>query len=174
MFFHLVWVCTGQSSEKPNSQKFHILLILTGKNASKWLEWCTYARVWGVPNPMAFISSLYNKWFLKYHNFRQKFHILLILTGKNASKWLEWHIFRVWGMLNPMAGFESIDKWFLKNHNFRQKFHILLILTGKNASKWIEWCIFSSSRHAKSNGTMFQVSMINSSWKIKKTILGDK
>ena len=53
-----------------------------------------------------FISSpnpIYNKWFMKNHNFRQKFHILLILTGKNASKWLEWHIFRVWGMLNPMA-----------------------------------------------------------------------
>ena len=28
---------------------------------------------------------LYNKWFLKNQNFRQKFHILLILTGKNAS-----------------------------------------------------------------------------------------
>ena len=42
---------------------------------------------------MAQVSSIYDKWFLKNQNFRQKFHILLILTEKNASKWLEWHIF---------------------------------------------------------------------------------
>ena len=35
-----------------------------------------------MPNPMVQVSSLYNNWFLKNHNFRQKFHILLILTGK--------------------------------------------------------------------------------------------
>ena len=82
----------------------------------------------------------------------QNLHILLILTGKNASKWLEWCIFRVWGMPNPMPQVSSLcNKRFLKNHNFRQKFHILLILTGKNASKWLEWCIFRVSRHAKSN-----------------------
>ena len=64
-----------------NSQKFNILLILTGKNASNWLKWHTF-RVRGVPNPMAKVSSLYNKWFLKNHNFRQNFYNLLILTGK--------------------------------------------------------------------------------------------
>ena len=74
--------------------KFHILLILTGKNASKLLEWCVF-RVQGMPNPMLQVSSLCNKWLLKNHNFRQKFHILLILTWKNASKLLEWYIFRV-------------------------------------------------------------------------------
>ena len=32
-----------------------------------------------------------------------KFHILLILSGKSASKLLEWHVYRVWCMPNPMA-----------------------------------------------------------------------
>ena len=54
-------------------------------------------------NPMVQVSSLYNKQFLKNQNFRQKFHILLILTGKNALKWFEWCVFRVLGMPNPMA-----------------------------------------------------------------------
>ena len=53
--------CQGELSKQ--SKILH-LLILTGKNASKWLEWCIY-RVWGVPNAMAQVSSLYNKWFLK-------------------------------------------------------------------------------------------------------------
>ena len=67
------------------------------------------------------VLSLCNKWFLKNDNFRQKFHILLILTGKNASKLLEWHVFRVQGMPNLMAFVASLyDKWFLKNHNFRR------------------------------------------------------
>ena len=44
-----------------------------------------------------------------------KFHILLILTGKNASKLLEWHIFRVQGMPNPMLQVSRLcNKWFLK------------------------------------------------------------
>ena len=99
--------------------------------------------------------SIYDKWFLKNQNFRQKFHILLILTGKNASKWLEWHVFRVWDVPNPMALVSSLyNKQFPKNQNFRQKFHILLILTGKNAKM-----------HAKSNGTW--VSTISGSWDIK-------
>ena len=51
-----------------------------------------------------------------------KFHILLILTGNNALKLLEWWVFRVWGMPNPMPQVLSLcDKWFLKNYNFRQK-----------------------------------------------------
>ena len=79
---------------KETAKSFPILLILTGKNALKWLE-CHVFRVWGMLNPMVQVSSLYNKWFLKNHNFRQKFHIWLILTGKNALKWLEWHVFRV-------------------------------------------------------------------------------
>ena len=48
---------------------------------------------------------------------RHKFHILLILTGKIALKWLEWHVCRVWGVPNPMALVSSLcDKQFLKNH----------------------------------------------------------
>ena len=73
-----------------------------------------------MPNPMALVVSLCNKWFLKNHNFRQKFQILLILTGKNASKWLERCIFRVQGMPNPMALVASLyDKQLMQNHNFR-------------------------------------------------------
>ena len=41
--------------------------------------------------------------FLKNYNFRQTFHILLILTEKNALKLLEWCVFRVQGVPNPMA-----------------------------------------------------------------------
>ena len=124
--------CQGELRKQP---KFQILLVLTGKNALKWIEWCIL-RVQGMPNPMPQDSNLCNKLFLKNHNFMQKFDILLILTGKNASKLFEWPIFRVQGMLNPMALVASLyDKQFLKNHNFRQKFHISLILTGKNASK---------------------------------------
>ena len=37
----------------------------------KWLEWCIF-RVQGVPNPMAQVSSLYNKQFLKHQNFRRQ------------------------------------------------------------------------------------------------------
>ena len=52
---------------------------------------------------------------------QSKFHILLILIGINALKWLQWHLFRVWGMLNPMPQVLSLcDKQFLKNHNFRR------------------------------------------------------
>ena len=47
-----------------------MLLILTGKNLSKLLEWHIF-RVQGMPNPMALVANLYNKWFLKYHNFRR-------------------------------------------------------------------------------------------------------
>ena len=59
--------CQGEFRKQPNS---HILLILTGKNASKLLEWCIF-RVQGMSNPMALVASLYNKWFIKNHNFRR-------------------------------------------------------------------------------------------------------
>ena len=42
-----------------NSQNFHILLILTGKNALKWVEWCVF-RDSGMPNPVVQVSSLYD------------------------------------------------------------------------------------------------------------------
>ena len=110
MFFFLIF-CQVELSKWP---KFHILLILTGKNALKWLEWWIF-RVWGMLNPMVQVLSLYDKGFLKNQNFRHKFYILLILTGKNASKWLEWHIFRIQGMPNPMALVPGLyNKWFLK------------------------------------------------------------
>ena len=91
-----------------NSQNFHILLILTGKNALKWVAWCTF-RVEGMLNPMALVSSLYDKWLLKNHNFRQKFYILLILTGRNVLKWVDWCVFRDSGMLNPMVQVSRLE-----------------------------------------------------------------
>ena len=109
--------CQEEFRKQP---KFHILLILTGKNASKWLEWCIF-RVQSMPNPMPQVLGLCDKQFLKNHNVRQKFCILLILTGKYALKLLEWHIFRVQGVPNPMALLLSLyDKQFLKNHNFKR------------------------------------------------------
>ena len=87
----------------------------------KMVEWHVF-RVQGMPNPMAQVLILYDKWFLKNQKFRKKFLILLILTGKNALKWLEWHIFRVQGMPNPMALVSKLyDKWFLKNQNFQRQ-----------------------------------------------------
>ena len=70
-FFQLF--CQGELKKQP---KIYILLISTGKHASKWLDWCIF-RVQGMPNPMALVVNLYDKWFMK--NFRQQFHILLIL-----------------------------------------------------------------------------------------------
>ena len=109
--------CQGEFRKQP---KVHILLIWTGENALKWLEWHIF-RVWGMLSPMPQGLSLCNKRFLKNHNFRKKFHILLILTGKNALKLLEWHIFRVRAVLNPVALVASLyNKQFMKNHNFRR------------------------------------------------------
>ena len=40
----------------------------------------------------------------------QNFHILLILTGKNALKWVECCVFRDSGMPNPVGvGFKSLS-----------------------------------------------------------------
>ena len=70
---------------------------------------------------MPHVLSLCENQFLKNHNIRQKFNILLILTGKNASELLEWHVFRVQGMPNPIACVASLyNKQFLKNHSFRR------------------------------------------------------
>ena len=91
------------------------------ENALKWLEWCIF-RVQGMPNPMAQVSSLYDKWFLKNQNFRQKFHILLILTGKMHWNGLSGAYLGFKACLNPMAQVSSLyDKWFLKNQNFRRQ-----------------------------------------------------
>ena len=57
-----------------NSHKFHILLMLTAKNALKWLEWHIF-RVPGMPNPMALVSILYDNWFLKNLNFQRQVSI---------------------------------------------------------------------------------------------------
>ena len=87
-FFHFL-----SGGVKQRAKNFTFCWFWLGKMHWNGFEWCIF-RVWDMPNPMQ-VLSLYNKWFLlKNHNFRQKFHILLILTGKNALKWLECCIFR--------------------------------------------------------------------------------
>ena len=93
-----------------------------------------------MPNPMPQVLILCDKWFLKNHNFRQKFHILLILTGKNALRLLQWRVFRVQAMPNPTALVASLyDKRLMKSHNFRR--HI--VENGIQTMK-IGWDICSS------------------------------
>ena len=53
--------CQGELSKQPKISHF---VDFEWENALKWLEWCVF-RVGDVPNPMALVSSLYNKWFLK-------------------------------------------------------------------------------------------------------------
>ena len=150
-----VSMISGSWKIKISGKKFTFCWFWLG-NALKWLELCIF-RIWGMPNPMAHVSSLYDKWFLKNQNFRQKVHISLILTGKNALKWLELCIFRIWGIPNPMAHVLSLyNKWFLKNQTFRQKFYFLLILTGKKCVKMASVVCIYSLMCAKSNGTCFK------------------
>ena len=40
------------------------------EKSMEMLEWCIF-RVQGMPNPMALVASLYDKWFMKNHNFRR-------------------------------------------------------------------------------------------------------
>ena len=104
----------------------------------------------------------------KNQNFRQKFHILLILTGKNASKWLEGHIFRVWDLPNPVALVSNLcNKQFLWNQNLDKNLTFCWILTAKNASKWIEWYLFRVCKACRIQWHRFQDSTISSCWKIK-------
>ena len=71
MFFFSFFVRVSSA----NSQKCQILLISTGKNASKWLEWHEFRVSRHVLNPMELVSSLYHKWFLKNQNFRRQVSI---------------------------------------------------------------------------------------------------
>ena len=102
-----------------NSQNFTFCWFWLGKMHQNGLS----GAYWGLEACQIqwHLFWVYDKWFLINHNFRQNVYILLILTGRNASKLLEWSVFRVWGMLNPMALVVSLyDKWFMKNHNFRR------------------------------------------------------
>ena len=109
--WHFSVFCQGEFRK----QKFHILLILTGKNASQkvvsgmylgfkacWIQCCRL------------LQSLYNKQFLKNHNFRQTFqHFVDSDWVQNHWNCLNGDIFRVQGMLNPMALVASLyDKWY--------------------------------------------------------------
>ena len=59
----------------------------------------------------------------------------------HALKWLEWCIFRVWGMPNPMVTLLQVPMIIgSKNYNFRINFTFCWFWPGKNALKWLEWC----------------------------------
>ena len=99
-----------------------------------------------------------------FQAFANTFHIFLILTGKKASKWLEWCIFRVWGMPNPMLQVSSLcNKRFLK-----------ITISGKNftfCSFWLAKMLQNLGFEACRIQRHLSVSMISGSWKI--TILRD-
>ena len=65
------WVSTisGSWKIKISVKNFHILLILTWKNALEWLGWYIF-RIQDMSNPKEHVSSLYNKWLLKSQSFR--------------------------------------------------------------------------------------------------------
>ena len=66
--WHFIFFVRGSYA---HSHKIDILLLLTGKNALKWLQWCIY-RVWGVLNPMVLLLSVYDKQILTNPNFKRK------------------------------------------------------------------------------------------------------
>ena len=100
-----------------------------------------------------------------------KCHILLILTGKNASKWLDWHTFRIWGMLNPMLQVSNLcNKQFLKITISGKNFTFCWFWLGK-----MHWNCLSGTylmfEACQIQWHLLWVSMISGSWKI--TTLGD-
>ena len=64
--WHRFWVSTISISWKIkiSGKNFIFCWFWLEKNASKWLEWHIF-RVQGMPNPMALVSHLYDRWFLK-------------------------------------------------------------------------------------------------------------
>ena len=108
------------------------------KNGLKW----HILRVPIMQNPIPQVSSLYNKWFLKNQNFRQKFHIFVdFWLGKMHWNFLngaylgfeacqiQWHLLQV-----------STIKQFMKNDNFRR--HI--VENGVSKTMKMGWNISSS------------------------------
>ena len=67
------WVSTirGSWKIKISGKNFTFCSFWLEKNASEWLKWHVF-RVSGMPNPMAQVSSLYDKQFLKNQNFRRQ------------------------------------------------------------------------------------------------------
>ena len=68
------WFISGStflSGGVRQTAKNFIFVDFDWENALKWLEWYMF-RVWSMPNPMALVSSLYYKSFLKIQNFKGK------------------------------------------------------------------------------------------------------
>ena len=160
MFFLFL---SGELSKQPKISHF---VDFDWENALKWLEWHEL-RVWGVPNPMTQVLSLYDKQFLKNKNFRQKFHILLILTGKmhqnrlsstylgSEACQIQWHLFWVsmisgsWKIKISGKNFTFCWFWLGKMHQNGLSGMYLAFEVCQ-----IQWC-------------RFQFSMISGLWKIK-------
>ena len=116
------------------------------------------------------VSMISGCWKIK--KIRQKFHILLILTGKNVLKWLVWCVFRVQCVLNPMALVSTLyDKQFLKNQNF----WIQVSIKGLKTIK-MKWDLCSSPSCIPFYPyTMFQTPMPKPSCqKFRKTLITQK
>ena len=114
-FFHFLVL-----GSEANSQKFHILLILTGKNALKWLDWCMCLgfEVCQIQWHGFRVSMISASWKIK-------------ISGKNVALCWFWlakmHQIGLSGVYlgfeecqNPMVQVSSLyNKEFLKNPNFR-------------------------------------------------------
>ena len=76
---------------------------------------------------------------------------------EKASKWLEWSISRVQGMLNTVAQVLRLcEKWFLKNKNFRQTFSHFVDFDWEKHIEMVWVVHIQGLRHAKSNGAGFE------------------
>ena len=82
MFFHFM-----SGGFKQTTKNFTFCWFWLGEMHGKGLSG-TYLGVWGMPNSIALVSSLYDKWFLKNHNFREKFHICILKMSSQPDAWL--------------------------------------------------------------------------------------
>ena len=82
--WHLFQVSTISNSWKIkiSGKNFTFCWFWLGKMHHNGLSGMYLGRVWGVPNPMALVSSLYNKQFPKNQNFRQNFTFCWFWLGK--------------------------------------------------------------------------------------------
>ena len=124
---------------------------------------CANWMVWGISNATVFSQGEFRK--------QPKFHILLILTGNNALKFLEWCIFKVWGMPNPILQVLSLcDKWFSEKLQFQAKISHFVDFDWEKCIE-MAWVVhIKGLRHAEFNGTCCSLWYSGS---LKITMLGD-
>ena len=120
-----VSMISGSWNIKISGKNFTFCWFWLGKMHQNGLSGA-YFRVQGMPNPMALVSSLYDKWFLKISKFQEKISAFCWkwLGYKCIKKWdLSGAYLRVQGMPNPKHNVSEVPmpKWFLsKIKNFRR------------------------------------------------------